>query len=267
MAETRVEPDPRIEVLTGELETLRGAFATQAPDPELVSRLDALGAQVEQLAGGVEVQAALAAKLDDVERRLPSDIVTLEDLSQAIARVREEVALESATGGPDPRIEELLNEVASLRTDHAPDERIDMLVQGLESVRAELVEATAGIGAPDPELDRRFEALAERVEQVAGNTEVADAVAAKLNELESRLPTEVVTPAELEQALAQARAEAAPGEPAGPDPRIDELAAGLVALQADLEAIRVSRRPRSRAPGGDRSGCCEARGRRRAAAG
>ena len=141
------------------------ALRTRAHDPELAARLDASALEVEQLAGGAEaVQAALAAKLDDVERRLPSDIVTLEDLSQALGRVREEVALESATGGPDPRIEELLNEVASLRSDHKPDERVDALVQGLESVRAELAEATARIGAPDPELERRFQALAERVE-------------------------------------------------------------------------------------------------------
>ncbi len=54
----QVEPDPRIEQLA------------------------------ERLASDAQQQESLAAKLDDVERRLPSDVVSPADLLQALAQAR-----------------------------------------------------------------------------------------------------------------------------------------------------------------------------------
>jgi len=244
VAGTRVEPDPRIEELAQALETVRAELAqtagTATPDPELASRLDALADRVDQLASDGDIQRTLAAKLDELERRLPSDIVTLDDLSLSLARVREELVSTTGAAPADPRIEQLLDEVASLRVERTPDERFDALAGEVGAVRADLAEATGALGvapAPDPELWNRLDTLAGRIEEVAGTGNVPAEVAARLDDFERRLPVEFVTPGDLALALDRARAEVVDVELPALDPRIDELAADLTALRSQLDGV------------------------------
>ena len=210
--EAVAQPDDRIGDATARLDELgAGLAAIQVEVASLAQsvtptvRVVELASRIDELTSELAAHESSAAKLEDVERMLPSEVVTPADLSQALGRLREE--LESATGPApsDPRIEHLLADVASLRVDRGPDERIDVLAQELGAMRAELVHVTGATGTPDPELPKQLDVLAERIEQVAGDVGAPVELTARLDDLERRLPAEIVTPADLAHALAEAR--------------------------------------------------------------
>ena len=231
--------------------TSRTRSARRHPTPGSPPGSTPSTAQIEQLAGSSDLQASLAAKLDDVERRLPSDIVTLEDLSQALAGVRDELAPSSGPAPADPRIEQLLEEVASLRLDRAP---------GRAGRRAWCWSSSPVRAEPDPRhrWRRRTRSRAgpsTRGIWPRGSSRSPPIPACRprsppgCEDLESRLPAAVVTPEDLAQALAQARAELTPGDADRPGPADRRSSPPeLVALRARARARRPRRGVRSRAP-------------------
>ena len=75
----------------------------------------------------------------------------------------------------------------------------------------------------------RIEQIAHRVEELTAERQAQQAVAQRLDEIESRLTAGVVTPEDLARALAGAGDDLAPATLA--DPRIDELARELASLR------------------------------------
>ena len=165
-------------------------------DPAVHEQLEALAARIEQLAGDRESETALAAKLDDLERRFPAEIVTPDELTNALARTREELAATSVGCRPDPRVEELSAGLASLREELA----------GVRDAPAP--------GPDDSAVRDEIAALARRIEELPAAEPHDDApLLAKIEALEQRLEA-----------------------PVDADPRIDELVQDIAAVREQLAA-------------------------------
>lgn len=195
----------------------------------LVASIDALGKRLDEVSGAHDLHAELAARLDRIEDRLVVE-------AQALGTLREAI-----TAPPDP----------------AEAARIDELSLALEAVRSDIGSLAAAAG-PDPELAGRLEALVARVEQLAAERADQATLTAKVEAVEQRLDsdlvTDVVTPAVLAEALAEAaertRVAIAAAAPE-PDGRLDQLVARVehlaaghadqATLTAKVEAITAAR--------------------------
>ena len=79
----------------------------------------------------------------------------------------------------------------------------------------------------------RIEQIAHRVEELTAERQAQQALAQRLDEIESRLTAGVVTPEDLARALAGARDDLTPAPAPLADPRVDELARELASLRDD----------------------------------
>jgi len=183
-------PDPvvdgRIEELAQALDSVRtelsGIAVSPAFDSALTDQMDVLTTRVEQLAADRADHDSLAAKLEAVEARVASDLVTTDDLSQALDRALDELSPTAAQ----------------------PDGRIEELAQALDSVRTEL----SGIAVPpafDSALTDQMDVLTTRVEQLAADRADHDSLAAKLEAVEARRASDLDTIDVLARALDRIR--------------------------------------------------------------
>ena len=116
-------------------------------------------------------------------------------------------------------------------------QRFDELGQSLAAVRAEVAALAQSITPVD-----RIEQIAHRVEELTAERQAQQALAQRLDEIESRLTAGVVTPEDLARALAGARDDLTPAPAPLADPRVDELARELASLRDDqVPDIRVDR--------------------------
>ena len=197
----------RLDELGQSLAAVRDEISALAQTVTPADRIEQIAHRVDDLTAEREAQQALGARLEEIEARLTAEVVTPEHLARALADAREDLTPAPAPL-PDPRVDELTRELASLRDDQAPDPRIDRLADDLSEVRAQLAEvSTTAEPVHDPAVQEQLEALAARIEQLAGDRESETALAAKLDDLERRLPTETVTPDELTDALERTREE------------------------------------------------------------
>ena len=95
----------------------------------------------------------------------------------------------------------------------------------------------------------RIEQIAHRVEELTAERQAQQALAQRLDEIESRLTAGVVTPEDLARALIGARDDLTPAPAPLADPRVDELARELASLRDD-QAPDHPGRPSRRGPGG-----------------
>src|SRR5262249_25319220 len=143
-----------------------------------------------------------ATKLEALDGRV-GDLVSADELAGALDRTREELA-------PAPQ---------------EPDPRIEATAAKLESIEARLEAGLAS--STDPGGARALAALSERIEDLSRERQAQEELAAKLDGLESRLPTDVVTSAELAAALAEVSAEQAVRPAPEPDTELETTVAGL----------------------------------------
>jgi predicted secreted Zn-dependent protease len=204
----------RLETVEARLE----AGLASSTDPEAAKALAALSERIEELARERHAQEELAARLDALDGRL-AGLVTGDELSDALERTREE--LTPAPAAPDPRID-------------ATWARLDAVEVRLET---ELASST------DPEAAKALAALSERIEELSRERHAHDELAAMLEALEARVPTETVTGEELAAAIEERTADLArmideklavalegQGEPSGVPESVDE----------ELERFRMS---------------------------
>ncbi len=165
------------------LATVRDEVVALARSVTPADQIDQLAVRLDDLAGERDAELALAVRLEALESTIAAGVVTSEALTQALAAARDELT-------------------------PAPDPRVDGLTEDIAEVRARLAEATViPEPATDPAVHGQLEALALRIEQLAGDREQEGSLAAKLDDLERRLPTALVTPEDLAGALARTREE------------------------------------------------------------
>lgn len=277
-------PEPvsrrEIEELGNTLDTLRGEVASlRLTEPD--DRVDRLADRVEELAADHTGRDVLTARLEALEGRLPSDVVTRDDLSRALDSARGDLL--PIIPASDGRVAQLADDLAALSTELTrtrdelaaappkPDARIEQLTNDLTAVREELARTRDELGGstpepdhridllahdlddirarltaatPDPQLMSRLEALAGRVEEVAADRGTHEALAAQLQGVEHRLATDVVTSATFEGALSEIRDELArPAVMPPPPAEAEQAAARLEERLAVLESLstRVDR--------------------------
>ncbi len=215
------------EGLVASIEAL-GARIDEIPEPDgrvdgVASRLDGIETKVDTLAAQVELLGAgradhevLAAKLDAVETRLALDLVTTDDLSQALDRARDEFT----PGVP------------------APDPRIDEVARELDSVRGELSNITLP-PAHDPALVGQLETLSARIEQLAAGGADHESIAAQLEALEMQRASDLDTIDVLARAIDRIRHElsSAPASPPSDAMETDDAVARLVDRLSALETL------------------------------
>ena len=211
-AEAELAVSARLDELRAALGAIREDLPSLA-QTATTEQLEELRARVEQLAADPAPTEALATKLDALESRLASGLVTPEELERAIADARAELTTAPA----------------------APDERVDRITDDLQDLAARLEQLAAAPG-PDLSLAAEVEALTERLDRIAAAADATQELAAKLDALESSLAGGLVTADELERAIAAAREELAPGS-SMPDGRVDRIVEHLQALEAKLEEL------------------------------
>jgi hypothetical protein len=225
--------DPRIQHIADDLIEVQARLAEMPrTDPIVLEQLDSLASRIERVAGD-EGDAALAARLADLERRLPAETVTPDELADALSRTRDDLALTAAGIAPDPRLEEISAAVESLRRDlddvrHAPvpaDPRLEQLTAAVDTVR-EQVAAVASTPVTDPVVASELDTLSQR-----------------LRFLDVRLDEEMATSSEVMRAVDAVRAELASsaasqleGTLGALSARVDGLAEALAAAAPDTTA-------------------------------
>ena len=156
------ESDPRIDELAREVTSVRDELheATAArldavearlqaelaasTDPEAAKALAALSERIEELSRDRHHQEELAVRLDGIESHLPTDTVSTVELTAALERTREELAPKPQE--PDPRVDDLARELASVR---------DELHQEEAASRLEAIEARLEAGLASSTDPRR----------------------------------------------------------------------------------------------------------------
>ena len=149
--------------------------------------------------------------------------------------------------GSATRVEELQEQVQALaatlaevgqglavQEDAGAPQRLDELGQSLAAVRDEISTLAQSVTPAD-----RIEQIAHRVEELAAEREARQALGARLEEIESRLTADIVTPEHLARALADARDDLPPAPAPLPDPRVDELTRELASLRDGERSSRA----------------------------
>ena len=160
--------------------------------------------------------------------RLDASVDEHESLATAVAQLG--VRLDEMTwrdDGASTRLEELQEQVQALGTtltdvrqglaaqeDAAAPQRLDELAQSLAAMRDEISALAQSVTPAD-----RIEQIADRVEDLTAEREARQALGARLEEIETRLTADVVTPEHLARALADARDELTPAPAPLADPR------------------------------------------------
>ena len=132
--------------------------------------------------------AQLGARIDEMTWRDDGAAVRLEELQQqmesvasALTDVRERLAAQDDIGAPQQLVE---------------------LGQGLAAIRDEVASLARSVTSID-----EIEQIAHRLDELAAARDAQQALASRLETIESRISTEFVTPRDLSQALAGARDE------------------------------------------------------------
>ena len=216
----------------GDLDELRAAVSELGSLPAGSAEIDE---GLERLEAALAAQSALEATLRTLDQRL--DAVARDVATRAEASLAEQVASVenrlAALQEPDPRVDELARGLVSLR-----DELHATTAARLEAVEARLEAELAA--STDPEAAKALAALSERIEELSRERHHLEDVAARLDRIESRLPTDTVSAPELAAALERMRAELEPA-PHKPDPRVDALAPQLGGIREELYEATAAR--------------------------
>ena len=207
---------------------------------ELQEQVQALGATLAEVGQGLAVQADAGAPQ------------RLDELGQSLAAIRDEISTLAQSVTPADRIEQIAHRVEELAAEREARQALGARLEEIESrltadivtpehlaraladARDDLPPAPAPL--PDPRVD-------ELTRELASLRDGEEALATKLDDLEHRFPAEIVTPAELANALARTREELASAPSVASDPRVDELSAGLTSLREELAGVRDTRAP------------------------
>ena len=163
-------------------------------DPAVQEQIEQLAMRIEQLVGDREQEASLAAKLDDLERRVPTEIVTPEELSSALERTRAELAAPPIAADTDPRVEQLLEDLSALRHELADVREVPAAEPHDDAPLVAKIEALEQrLDAPrtaDPrveELSHDIATLRDRVAQAERPPATDPVVASELDTMSQRL--------------------------------------------------------------------------------
>ena len=211
--ESRPVGDPELDERLARIETQFAERLAAKPD---AGQIEALGARLE--AGADEHEnlatavAQLGVRIDEMAWRDDGDDGRLEQLQE--------------------RVDDLAATLTDVRQDLAAPEdtsasqRLDELGHSLGAVRDEVAALVRAVTPAE-----RIDEIADRVGTLTAEREAQQALARRLDEVDSRLRMETVTPDDLARALAGAREELIPAPAPLTDPRIDELARELASLR------------------------------------
>jgi len=234
----RQEPQStrRLEKLGDALDSLKRDVASLARETP-GERIEQLARLVEELAADRGAHEPLLGRLEALEARLPSDILSHDDLAQALSTARDE--LRRMVPEPDGRLEQLSHDLDAVRVDLArtreeaatavpePDGRIEQLTNDVTALRADLARARYELGQTPSEPDGRVDQLAQDVDAVRQTlSHAAQQPDGRVDQLADELSA-------LRTDLARARDELTHTTPE-PDYRIDRLVQDLEAVRAEL---------------------------------
>ena len=191
VAELELRPvgDPDLDDRLARIETQFADRLAAEPDSAeleiLAARLDARSDEHENLATSV---AQLGARIDEMTWRDDGAAVRLEELQQqlesvasALTDVRETLAAQDDIGAPQQLVE---------------------LDQGLAAIRDEVASLARSVTPAD-----EIEQIGQRLDELAAARDAQQALAGRLEAIETRISSEFVTPQDLSEALAGARDE------------------------------------------------------------
>jgi DNA repair exonuclease SbcCD ATPase subunit len=211
--ESRPVGDPELDERLARIEAEFAERLGAKPDTDqleaVAARLAAGADEHESLATTV---AQLGMRIDEMAWRDDGDAASLEQLQGRVE------ALASTLTD--------LRESLAAQEDASAPQRLDELGQSLGVVRDE-VAALARAVTPAERIDE----IANRVADLAAESEAQQALGRRLDEIDSRLRSDTVTPADLARALAGAREDLTPAPAPLADPRVDELARELASLR------------------------------------